>query len=397
MGGRPAPARVENCAGRPEWPAFQMGKGANHRNEGIAMRGIGDGRVTAFATTTTLVVAGLVFGVPAAESCEGSGYRQFDFWLGEWVVENRQQNPATPEDPTLHPTGTATASVHSILDGCAVVEHWEGYLVPDRHVLGFSLRSFDPETGRWRVLLNWPAPGAPSFFQIEGSFEGDSASLVFPRPAGGYARYRFLDTSSDQPRWEGAAADQVDGPWNPFWVMQFTRRDPWSSGQPHVGPSRTTGHCPDPAARAFDFLLGDWAGEETTRGASGVDERATRPVEVRTLSILEGCALVDHMTIGEGGEERKEFRVRSFLPSEDRWVQYSLASGDREFVRHRGGEDGLVAEIAADVVAGADGPTVLERMRWRRLDDERVTREIAVSEDGGATWRTVKRAELRRR
>ena len=361
------------------------------------MRGIGNGTATAIGASTALVVAGLVFGAPTAELCAGSGPRQFDFWLGDWVVENRQWNPTTPEDPTLHPTGTAAASVHSILDGCAVVEHWEGYLTPDRHVLGFSLRTFDPETGRWRVLLNWPAPGAPSFFEIEGSFEGDSASFVFPRPAGGYARYRFLDISSDRPGWEGAAADDADGPWNPFWVMRFTRRDPRSTGAPHVGPSRTTGHCPDPTARAFDFLLGDWTGEETTHGVSGVDEPVTRRIEVRTLSILEGCALVDHVTIGEGGEERKAFRVRSFVPSEDRWVQYSLAASDREFVRHEGGEDGLVAEIAADVVAGADGPSVLERMRWRREGDDRVIRETAVSEDGGATWRTVTRAELLRR
>ena len=361
------------------------------------MRGVRGGIVT--IGTAAVVAAAIASGAATAGPCADSGHRQFDFWLGDWVVENRQRNPATPEEPTLRPTGTAAASVHSILDGCAVVEHWEGYLAPDRHVLGFSLRSFDPETGRWRVLLNWPAPGAPSFFEIEGSFDGDSANFVFPRPAGGYVRYRFLDTSTDRPRWEGAAAADTVGPWNPFWVMRFARRDPRSTGEPHVGPSRTTGSCPDPAARAFDFLLGDWTGEETTPGASGA-EQVARPVDVRTLSILEGCALVDHVTIGEGEAERKEFRVRSFLPSEGRWVQYSLAAGDGEFVRSVGDEDGLVAEVAeavAEAAADPDAPSVIERMRWRRSADDRVTHETGVSEDGGATWRTVRRAELRRR
>lgn len=358
------------------------------------MRGIRGGIVTIGAAA--VVAAAIASGAATAGPCADSGHRQFDFWLGDWVVENRQRNPATPEEPTLRPTGTAAASVHSILDGCAVVEHWEGYLAPDRHVLGFSLRSFDRETGRWHVLLNWPAPGAPSFFEIEGSFDGDSAAFMFPRPPGGYVRYRFLDTSTDRPRWEGAAADDTVGPWKPFWVMRFARREPRSTGQPHVGPSRTTGRCPDPAARAFDFLLGDWTGEETTPGASGA-EQVARPVEVRTLSILEGCALVDHVTIGEGEKERKEFRVRSFLPSEGRWVQYSLTAGDREFVRREGGEDGLVADVAADGVTGDDGPSVLERMRWRLSDGDRVTHETAVSEDGGVTWRTVRQAELRRR
>jgi hypothetical protein len=365
------------------------------------MRGIGNGITRAGAATvgaavTALVVAGLVAATPGAGPCADSGHRRFDFWLGDWVVENRQRNPEAPTDPSLHPTGTATASVHSILDGCAIVEHWEGYLEPDRHVLGFSLRTFDVDSGRWRVLLNWPVPGAPSFFQVEGSFDGDTASFVFPRPAGGYARYRFLDTTTDRPRWEGAAAESTDGPWSPFWVMRFTPRDPVSGGEPHTGLSRTTGHCPDQGARTFDFLLGDWAGGETTAGASDDDEPATRRIEVRTLSILEGCALVDHVTVGEGEERMQAFRVRSFVPSEDRWVQYSLATGEGEFVRHEGDEDGLVAEVA-EAAAGPDDPPILERMRWRRASDGAVIRETAVSEDGGATWRTVRRAELRRR
>ena len=384
------------------------------------MIGIGEGTTTIGAGAIALVVAGLATAASSrpieAEDgrftsgpCADSSHRQFDFWLGDWVVDNRQRNPATPDDPTLHPMGTAAARVHSILDGCAIVEHWEGYLVPDRHVLGFSLRMFDPETGRWRVLLNWPVPGAPSFFQIEGSFDGDTASFVFPRPAGGYARYRFLDTTTDRPRWEGAAAESADGPWSPFWVMRFTPRDPLWGGEPHVGPSRTTERCPDASARAFDFLLGDWTGEEETPDASSVDEPVARRIEVRTLSILEGCALVDHVTVGEGEAQRKAFRVRSFLPSEDRWVQYSLTAGDGEFVRHEGDADGLVAEVVAEAVAEVeagvaaevagvrDEPAVLERMRWRRTDDAGVIRETAMSEDNGATWRMVSRAELRRR
>ncbi|MFW6089000.1 MAG: hypothetical protein ACODAB_04550 [Gemmatimonadota bacterium] len=368
------------------------------------MRGMGSSAAVVGTAVAALAAAGLASsaadrpnGIAGPERpCADTGQRQFDFWLGDWVVENRQSDPTTPEDPTLHPTGTAAASVHSILEGCAVVEHWEGYLVPDRHVLGFSLRTFDLEAGRWRVLLNWPGPGAPSFFEIEGSFDGDVANFVFPRPAGGFARYRFLDTSTDRPRWEGAVAEAADGPWSPFWVMQFAPRDPVAGGEPHVGPSRTTGRCPDPAARSFDFLLGDWTGEETTPGASDDDGPVARRVEVRTLSILEGCALVDHVAVGEGERVRKEFQIRSFVPSDNRWVQYSLAAGAGEFVRHEGDEDGLVAETS-DGAAGPDDPPVLERMRWQREGDDRVVRETAVSEDGGATWRTVARVELRRR
>lgn len=347
-----------------------------------------------------LLSLGSASGAQELPACPSAEARAFDFWIGEWVVENRQQNPATPEDTTLYPTGVATDRVHAILNGCAIVEHWEGYLAPDRHVLGFSVRTWNPETERWHVLLNWPAPDAPSFFEIEGSFDGDVANFVFPRPRGEYARYRFLDTTGDRPRWEGAAADSTDGPWRPFWVMQFTRRDPILGDTPHTGLSRTTERCSDERARAYDFLLGDWVGKETFFDDS---ENREQPIEVRTMSILEGCALVDHVTWGEGDEKKKAFRVRSFLPSENQWVQYSLTQEKREFVRHEGkpsdGEHTLIRAMGTEDrdETDSDDPPTLERMRWHQATDDNVIRETAVSADGGVTWRTVSRAELRRR
>ncbi len=77
------------------------------------MRGIGDGIVTigaaalvgaAIASGAAMTTPGGVgpagaapTAAPAAAPCADSGHRQFDFWLGDWVVENRQRNPATAE------------------------------------------------------------------------------------------------------------------------------------------------------------------------------------------------------------------------------------------------------------------------------------------------------------
>ncbi|MFW6085443.1 MAG: hypothetical protein ACODAA_09530 [Gemmatimonadota bacterium] len=334
----------------------------------------------------------------AGSHCSRAEHREFDFWVGEWEVHNRQANPAIPDDTTLYDTGTATAEVHPILDGCGIVEHWGGRLVPDRHVLGFSLRAWNPDTERWHVLLNWPGPGAPTFFEIDGTFDGDVGDFVF-RGRGGFVRYRFTGTRGGEPRWEGARADERDGPWTPFWVMRFTpREEPGGGILPH-GRSRTTDRCPDDAFRGYDFLIGDWTGEEVSYDGEGEVER-THPISIRSWSILEGCAIVDHVVAGgaerEETGETKRFFVRSFEPAEDGWVQYSLSRDELRLVRWEGdapGEGAAALVRAVDEDSGTDGP--IRRMTWRR-DGDRLIRETAVSPDGGESWTTSARAEMRR-
>lgn len=102
--------------------------------------------------------------------CDRPEARQFDFWSGEWDVANRHRNPRAPEDRTWHDTGRGTDRVYPVLDGCAIVEHWEGHLVFD-HVLGFSVRAWDPEKEAWVILLNWPTREGPGFALLEGRFE----------------------------------------------------------------------------------------------------------------------------------------------------------------------------------------------------------------------------------
>ncbi|MGH8029506.1 MAG: hypothetical protein ACREO3_06195 [Arenimonas sp.] len=45
--------------------------------------------------------------------CQSSELRQFDFWLGHWTV-------------TANGEVTGDSRIESILDGCAVLEHWTG-------------------------------------------------------------------------------------------------------------------------------------------------------------------------------------------------------------------------------------------------------------------------------
>jgi len=69
---------------------------------------------------------------PATKPCAALEYRQFDFWVGDWNVEEKGK-----------PAGTNR--VESILKGCIVRENWVGTDGSE----GTSLNRFDPVSKQW--------------------------------------------------------------------------------------------------------------------------------------------------------------------------------------------------------------------------------------------------------
>lgn len=362
-------------------------------------------RTAALAALLALALAHPASGQDAADpaadgrapSCPEPEARGYDFWIGEWDVENRNRNPQNP-DAGLFPTGSATNRVHAILDGCAIVEHWEGALVWD-HVLGFSVRAYDPERGTWVAVLNWPSPQGPGFSLLEGIFEDGAGNLRAERETpNGTVRlwFRFADIEDDAFRWIGSRAPG-DEPWREFWTMEFRRRDPVTDGGLVNGPTRRIAdRCAGERHRDYDFAIGDWAGEETVTGADG--EETTRPVAVRVWSIMEGCALV----VFEGeddGEPDDAFAVASYVPGDERWVAYSIERGGPVFRRWDGPADPAGPEPleSGSRVGESDPDAPLLKTAWTPLSADRWGREVSASTDGGETWRTIATVELERR
>jgi hypothetical protein len=118
---------------------------------------------------TRLIAATLIAGVtaiasagdPAAPSaCTGVGYRQFDFWLGEWDVfdvgsSNRE----------------ATATITAVQGGCAVREEYQGLNGGG----GESLSMYDPQTETWRQ--SWIS-NKGQIVLIAGKKIGDAITLT---------------------------------------------------------------------------------------------------------------------------------------------------------------------------------------------------------------------------
>jgi len=315
-----------------------------------------------------------------ADVCSEPRDREFDFWIGEWDIENRQANPGNLTDPNLYPTGAAIARVSPAAGGCAIVELWEGELSWGR-VLGFSLRSYDASAEKWTLLLNWPAPnaGVPGVFATrEGGFRHGRGeffnSSVGTDGKTRLSRFTFADINEERYRWDSAAS--VDGgvTWQTSWIMEGTRRADADSSKfaPVALAEDDMGACAAAeGSNSLAYLNGKWSGK--TDG--GV------PVELEVLPIMGGCAFIEFLNVG-GEQPWEEFRVRAYQPAKSQWEQYSV-SNQAEGLLESASEiaDGALVWIAASKT-GANEEWQLDDeqvLHWRRsqADGESILAELA--------------------
>lgn len=75
-------------------------------------------------------------------ACDAAEYRQFDFWLGDWVVSRPDSDAVLGHNRIRRESG-----------GCALHEHWTGASGYEGH----SLNAFDRQRGRWMQV--WVGAG----------------------------------------------------------------------------------------------------------------------------------------------------------------------------------------------------------------------------------------------
>ncbi|MFW6079246.1 MAG: hypothetical protein ACODAE_06480 [Gemmatimonadota bacterium] len=318
-------------------------------------------------------------GVPAESSfsapthCTHSRARDFDFWIGEWDVLNRQR---PPEGVGFYETGRSTDRVYPVVGGCGIVEHWRGDAF--RFILGFSIRAYDPAEDEWTIVLLWPTNGRPSFGELRGGFRHGRGEFSFQwvRPDGDTAtnRFTFSDITPNSLRWENATSRDGGLTWMGNWVMEFTRRDPVSDIGLWNGPTMTTRRCPAEEYRRFDGQLGEWAGVRTTPAGDSI------PLRAHFVRILEGCAVMERVWSPDGDYEA--FRVRAYEPDADRWVLYELDSERRTLVRREA--EGRDSPDFREVAVG-DGQAT--RLRWEAGADGAPGWVMETADDANGPWR----------
>lgn len=345
---------------------------------------------TALALATILTTAprgGATAGMPmqASFACDAPEARAFDFWHGEWKVNNRYLT-----DDGWQDAGTADVRVYPALNGCLTIEHWRGNL-GSNDMYGFSARAWDEQASTWVLLLSWPPPGQAGFGTLEGTFRHGRGEFFSegtdedgnPR----HTRFSFADISPDSFRWDQAFSSDRES-WRTTWIMEYSRRDRFADPPIFVEPATNTGRCPGAEHRAFDFLLGEWSAEVTRPGAADAGEQ--QAARLRAVPILGGCAVIDFFETVDVDPALEAFRIRLYENAEERWLQYSFDTETRVF-------EPFEQDLDADgLVLTAQDEGQITRIEWSDVDTEAPTWTVEVSEDEGATWSTKTRVRLSR-
>ncbi len=315
-------------------------------------------RVMVIACAFTCLTAKLAV---AQDACQEGPYREFDFWIGEWHLTNLRLQ----DDGTWLDVGTATNRVFPVAGGCGIVELWDGYL-GDNHIRGFSVRTYNSETGKWHLVLNWPQQNQAVFGTLEGVFthgRGDFfTEFTTAEGSPGLTRYTFADIGHDSFRWNDGTSLDGGQSWRTSWIMEFSRRDPMANplfNVPMFGTDETP-RCTEDQYNTANFLIGNW---EST------DPEGQR-FRVEDTPIVDGCAIMEFIT-GDNGTNA--FTVIGYETQAERWTMYHLDGGNGFDVYHGRAEGGgivLFDESGAERVrlVPGDGDTLTRVVGGRAIE-----------------------------
>ena len=185
-----------------------------------------------WAIVAFIVIAGLLSAIVSSMAqstaeCGGPQARAFDFWIGEWDIRQRilQEDGTYVELP-------AKTSVSVALDGCALIEHWEGEveffwegMQEPESLKGLSVRAYDPRETKW--LIHWmdtrsrrfDVPYVGEFVDGRGEFYRESETADGTR----VDRITFSDISPDSLSWSLYVSTDGRQSWTTVWMMEMLR------------------------------------------------------------------------------------------------------------------------------------------------------------------------------
>ena len=142
--------------------------------------------------------------------CQGSEYRQFDFWLGRWEV-------FTPDGKKA-----GDNRIDAIDGGCALIERWQGR----GGFTGTSLNSWDAAGKQWRQ--HW-VDNQGGLLQLAGGREGPGMvmhSRELPSSGGGVAvhqRISWVPQPDGSVRQHWQRSDDAGATWTTVFDGRYVR------------------------------------------------------------------------------------------------------------------------------------------------------------------------------
>jgi hypothetical protein len=291
-------------------------------------------------------------------ACRAAEYRQFDFWVGNWDVQNPNGTPA------------GSSVVSSALGGCAVLENYLGDA-------GRSLSAFDDATGTWSQF--YVASGG-GILLLRGGFRSDS--MILSEQRGPVINDIWAWTKLSENTVKQHERVFFNGVPNGGFIGIYVRRaDP----APVTTVPVTT--CANAPWRQMDFLLGTWDVYE----GQGIGQGAAQgSLTVRTGA--GGCLLEETIT---GHASFEGLAYGSYHPQVQRWFRAYIDT-DGRYIRMSGLKTGNRMVLTGNRI-GANGALVVVRLSWEPVASDRVSQRWDFSLDGGATFVAEREYTLVRR
>lgn len=144
---------------------------------------------------------------PSPPSCDTTEHAQFDFWAGNWNVQQPDGTPA------------GTNRIEKILNGCVLMENWTG----NGGSIGKSFNMYDRRDGKWKQT--W-VDGQGGRLDLVGEWADGKMTLRGETPArdGGTIRHEVTWTPRDdgtvQQHWRSSRDGKT---WNDSFVGVYVR------------------------------------------------------------------------------------------------------------------------------------------------------------------------------
>lgn len=165
--------------------------------------------------------------IPEQETTSAAS--DFDFWLGDWTLQQRIWSGSRGEFEPY----PAENQVRMIEGGGALVENFQGIarffwlgMEEPEPMRGVSVRLYYPQEREWRIF--WMDTLDPSFGPpFTGKFSGDVGEfLLTERPSGiPPSRIRFERKIGGAVDWQLALRTPDGRGWQPLWLIEFSRED----------------------------------------------------------------------------------------------------------------------------------------------------------------------------
>jgi tetratricopeptide (TPR) repeat protein len=145
----------------------------------------------------------------AVAPCKSPEFRQFDFWVGDWEVQ----------DPSGNVVGQNLVTLEQ--DGCLIIEHWKD---AGGVQTGTSFNYYDIRDKKWHQLYLDNSGNAGAFPAMAGNLTGGKMILLTNEKASPVFRWTWYTLAPDHVRQMAEQSSDAQKSWQIFWDSMYARK-----------------------------------------------------------------------------------------------------------------------------------------------------------------------------